>query len=175
MYDVNGYYPGKGLSEWALGDGDVLTLRFTLAWGKDIDGYGATGGMYGSLSGYCGIWRDGAFYPLEHSYVETARVEPTETEDGYTEQTCEKCGEVVRTVLPATGSPTEPPTDPPTEPPVDPTEPTDPPAEPPTSPPASTDPGEPTTATGAARTFCAFLNDHSHLHQPLKLPKGAPL
>ena len=189
MYDVNGYYPGKGLSEWALGDGDVLTLRFTLAWGKDIDGYGATGGMYGSLSGYCGIWRDGAFYPLEHSYVETARVEPTETEDGYVEQTCEKCGEVVRTVLPATGSPTEPPTDPPTEPPVDPTEPTDPPAEPPvdpteptdppaeppTNPPASTDPGEPTTSTGAARTFCAFLNDHSPLHQPLKLPKGAPL
>lgn len=34
MYDVNGYYPGKGLSEWMLGDGDVLTLRFTLAWGK---------------------------------------------------------------------------------------------------------------------------------------------
>ena len=26
MYDVNGYYPGKGLSEWMLGDGDVLTL-----------------------------------------------------------------------------------------------------------------------------------------------------
>ncbi len=39
MYDVNGYYPGKGLSEWMLGDGDVLTLRFTLAWGKDIDGW----------------------------------------------------------------------------------------------------------------------------------------
>ena len=113
MYDVNGYYPGKGLSEWALDDGDVLTLRFTLAWGKDIDGYGATGGMYGSLSSYCGIWRDGAFYPLEHSYVETARVEPTQDEDGYLERTCEKCGEVVLETLPALGpQPTEPPTEP---------------------------------------------------------------
>ncbi len=94
----------------------MLTLRFTLAWGKDIDGYGATGGMYGSLSGYCGIWRDGSFYPLEHSYVETARVEPTQTEDGYIERKCEKCGEIVREILPATGpAPTEPPTEPPTD------------------------------------------------------------
>lgn len=120
MYDVNGYYPGKGLSEWSLDNGDVLTLRFTLAWGKDIDGYGATGGMYGSLSGYCGIWRDGSFYPLEHSYVETARVEPTQSEDGYIERKCEKCGEIVREILPATGpAPTETPTEPPTEPPTD--------------------------------------------------------
>lgn len=124
MYDVNGYYPGKGLSEWALDDGDVLTLRFTLAWGKDIDGYGATGGIYGALSGYCGIWRDGAFYPLEHSFTETAHVEPTEGADGYIEHTCDKCGEVVREILPA---PTEPPTEPTTEPPTEPT--TEPPTE----------------------------------------------
>ena len=42
MYDVNGYYPGKGLSEWMLGDGDVLTLPITPAsyeWttGKNIE------------------------------------------------------------------------------------------------------------------------------------------
>ena len=139
MYDVNGYYPGKGLSEWSLNDGDVLSLRFTLAWGKDVDGYGASGGMYGSLSSYCGIWRDGAFYPLEHSFVETARVAPTEAEDGYVERTCEKCGEVERETLPATGpAPTDPPTEPPTDPPTE--LPTEPPTEPPTDPAANSVP-----------------------------------
>lgn len=131
MYDVNGYYPGKGLSEWMLGDGDVLTLRFTLAWGKDIDGFGATGGGYGVLSSYCYVWRDGQEIPLGHDWQETARVEPTETEDGYADYVCTKCAETRRDVLPKTGTvdptvPTEPtnPTDP-TDP-TDPTEPADP-------------------------------------------------
>ena len=128
MYDVNGYYPGKGLSEWMLGDGDVLTLRFTLAWGKDIDGFGATGGGYGVLSSYCYVWRDGQEIPLGHDWQETARVEPTETEDGYADYVCTKCAETRRDVLPKTGTvdPTDP-TDPtePTEPPTDPTDPTE--------------------------------------------------
>ena len=125
MYDVNGYYPGKGLSEWMLGDGDVLTLRFTLAWGKDIDGFGATGGGYGVLSSYCYVWRDGQEIPLGHDWQETARVEPTETEDGYADYVCTKCAETRRDVLPKTG--TVDPTDPtdPTEPPTAPTDPTE--------------------------------------------------
>ena len=144
MYDVNGTYPGFGMDGGFPSDGDVITLRFTLSWGKDIDGYGSTGGQYGSLSSYCGIWRDGTFTALAHDYRETGRAEPTATEDGYIERTCSKCGEVTREVLPATGpEPTEPPTDPPTEPP---TEPTDPPTEPPTEP---TDP--PTEPTDPAQ------------------------
>ena len=144
MYDVNGAYPGFGMDGGFPSDGDVITLRFTLSWGKDIDGYGSTGGQYGSLSSYCGIWRDGTFTALAHDYRETGRAEPTATEDGYIERTCSKCGEVTREVLPATGpEPTEPPTDPPTEPP---TEPTDPPTEPPTEP---TDP--PTEPTDPAQ------------------------
>ena len=130
MYDVNGYYPGKGLSEWMLGDGDVLT-PLTLAWGKDIDGFGATGGGYGVLSSYCYVWRDGQEIPLGHDWQETARVEPTETEDGYADYVCTKCAETRCDVLPKTGTvdptvPTEPtnPTDP-TDP-TDPTEPADP-------------------------------------------------
>lgn len=100
MFDVDGYYPGKGLSEWSLEDGDVLTLRFTLAWGKDINGYGNSGGQYGALSSYCGIWRDGSYTPMEHAYQETERVEPTEAEDGYVILTCSKCGETTRELLP---------------------------------------------------------------------------
>ncbi len=36
MYCVNGIYPNYSLSECYLQDGDVLRLRFTLAYGKDI-------------------------------------------------------------------------------------------------------------------------------------------
>lgn len=141
MYDVNGYFPGKGLSDYYLADGDTLTLRFTLAWGKDINGYGSTGGAYGSLSGYCGIWRDGSYTALSHDFREESRTEPTDTEDGCIEYACTKCGETKREVLPAL-HPTEPtePTNPsePTEPsePSEPTEPTEPtePVEPPTDP-----------------------------------------
>ena len=149
MYDVNGAYPGFGMDGGFPSDGDVITLRFTLAFGKDIDGYGATGGQYGSLSSYCGIWRDGTFIPLSHDYRETARVEPTATQDGYIEKTCSKCGDVTLEVLPATDpQPTEPttPTKPsqPTEPTDPPTEPTTPATEPPTEPSAPpTEPSDP--------------------------------
>ena len=144
MYDVNGAYPGFGMSEGYPSDGEVITLRFTLAFGKDIDGYGATGGDFGSLSSYCGVWINGAFTPLSHDYQETNRVEATDTEDGYIERVCSKCGEVEREILPARNpKPTEPTTEPTAEPTTEPTAepttetPTEPSAPPPANPPTA--------------------------------------
>lgn len=175
MYSVGGQlYPGKGMSSYYLSDGDVLYIRFTLSYGKDIAGFDASGGSYGTLSSYCGLWLNGEYIPqhqldagtktrepdctqpgemtysctvrgcrytetqpvgeaLGHDYHETARQEPTETEDGFVEETCGRCGDVRRQTLPKTGpdptdpQPTDPmPTDPvPTDPPEDPS-PTDP-------------------------------------------------
>lgn len=44
MYSVNGVYPNYSLSECYLQDGDVVRLRYTLAYGKDIGGSDAQGG-----------------------------------------------------------------------------------------------------------------------------------
>ena len=106
MYCINGMYPGIGLSEYYPIDGDELCLRFTLALGKDIGGYDATGsgGSEGSLSSYCGLWIDGRFIQLEHDYEIIQRVEPTDDEDGFIEYRCSKCHDIYREVLPA-GSP----------------------------------------------------------------------
>ena len=106
MYCINGMYPGIGLSEYYPIDGDELCLRFTLALGKDIGGYDATGsgGSEGSLSSYCGLWIDGGFIQLEHDYEIIQRVEPTDDEDGFIEYRCSKCHDIYREVLPA-GSP----------------------------------------------------------------------
>ena len=106
MYCINGMYPGIGLSEYYPIDGDELCLRFTLALGKDIGGYDATGsgGSEGSLSSYCGLWIDGGFIQLEHDYELIQRVEPTDDEDGFIEYRCSKCHDIYREVLPA-GSP----------------------------------------------------------------------
>ena len=141
MYCLNGkLFPGKGLSDYYLNDGDSIVLRYTLAWGKDIGGYVSENGGYGNLSAYCGIWVNGEYTPLSHHWnTETPlRVEPTATEDGYVEYTCSLCGETYRETLTHTGTidPTEP-TDP-TEP-IDPTEP-DEPADP-------SEPAEPAEAT----------------------------
>ena len=106
MYCINGMYPGIGLSEYYPINGDELCLRFTLALGKDIGGYDATGsgGSEGSLSSYCGLWIDGGFIQLEHDYEIIQRVEPTDDEDGFIEYRCSKCHDIYREVLPA-GSP----------------------------------------------------------------------
>ena len=106
MYCINGMYPGIGLSECYPINGDELCLRFTLALGKDIGGYDATGsgGSEGSLSSYCGLWIDGGFIQLEHDYEIIQRVEPTDDEDGFIEYRCSKCHDIYREVLPA-GSP----------------------------------------------------------------------
>ena len=82
-------------------------MRFTLSYGKDIGGYDSTGGGYGSLSSYCGLWINGGYQALGHDFVETDRLEPTETEDGYIHYRCSKCHEEKTDILPATGG-TEP-------------------------------------------------------------------
>ena len=94
MYSVNGtLYAGKGLSEYYLSDGDTLYIRFTLAYGKDIGGYNASGGSYGRLPTYCGRWINGTYID-EHAWEE-ARIlrEPTCTEPGRTAQVCSVCGD----------------------------------------------------------------------------------
>lgn len=102
MYSINGtLYPGKGLSEYSLNDGDSITLRFTLAYGKDIS-RSVTG--YGGIGGYCGVWIDGACIeiPGNHDYMEVSRLEPTSDTDGYIEYMCSKCGRTYFEELPAT-------------------------------------------------------------------------
>lgn len=152
MYSINGtLYEGTGMSGYKVRNGITIYLRFTLSYGKDIGGYDATGGGYGALSSYCGLWINGGYQALDHDFEEVERVEPTETEDGYILYRCTRCHEEETDVLPATGGETEPtdpdPTDPdPTDPtPTDPTEPTPTdPTQPEPTEPTPTDPSEPT-------------------------------
>lgn len=138
MYSINGtQYEGTGMSGYKVRNGITIYVRFTLSYGKDIGGYDSTGGGYGSLSSYCGLWINGGYQALGHDFVETDRLEPTETEDGYIHYRCSKCHEEKTDILPATGGGTEPIEPAPTEP--VPTEPT--PTEP--SAPVVTDPTEP--------------------------------
>lgn len=117
MYSINGsVYADKGMSERYLQNGDVLYLRFTLAYGKDIGGYSATGGSYGRFSTYCYRYIGGSEVFLEHGDMEEIeRQEPTDTEDGYVLRECARCGEQERETLPAaTPSPEPSPSDEPT-------------------------------------------------------------
>lgn len=43
MYSINGDYPNYGFSDAYLLDGDVVRIRFTLFYGADIAGFGASG------------------------------------------------------------------------------------------------------------------------------------
>ena len=158
MYSINGtLYEGTGMSGYKVRNGITIYVRFTLSYGKDIGGYDSTGGGYGSLSSYCGLWINGGYQALGHDFVETDRLEPTETEDGYIHYRCSKCHEEKTDILPATGGtePTEPdPTEPvPTEP--TPTEPSDPvvtdPTEPSPSDPSDPTPTEPTSEQARMR------------------------
>lgn len=101
MYFINGSLcPGKAMSAWTLNGGETISLRFTLAYGKDV---GGTSSSEGTLSSYCAQWVDGQVKELGHDYQETARIEPGPDTDGYIEYTCSKCGETKRDILPATG------------------------------------------------------------------------
>lgn len=105
MYSVNGtLYAGKSLSSYFLSDGDVLYLRFTLAFGKDIGGYTSTGGSYGLLPTYCGRWVNGGYID-EHQWGEpTCTTAPTCTLDGQWTAVCAVCGDSKLTQLePALG------------------------------------------------------------------------
>ena len=114
MYSVNGHYAGKGLSQWKPNNGDVIALRFTLSYGKDV---GGSGQGTGALRSYCGIWADGVYTAThvfdpengggDYDQDMTKRIEPTETEDGQEVWVCRKCEDMRTIVLPRTGSETE--------------------------------------------------------------------
>lgn len=62
MYSVGGgtYYPSVSLSDYELKDGDVLTLRYTLAYGMDI-GDGTSSFCVSALNGALTVnhkWQD---------------------------------------------------------------------------------------------------------------------
>lgn len=44
MYSVNGDFPNYGFSDAYFLDGDVVRIRFTLNYGRDINGFGGMGG-----------------------------------------------------------------------------------------------------------------------------------
>lgn len=44
MYSVNGHYPNYGFADCYLLDGDVIRIRYTLFYGRDIGGSGGLGG-----------------------------------------------------------------------------------------------------------------------------------
>jgi hypothetical protein len=51
LFSLDGvYYPGLSMCQYSLEDGDVLTLRYSLAYGWDVGG-GTQG--YGNPAGYC--------------------------------------------------------------------------------------------------------------------------
>lgn len=110
LYFINGELcPGKAMSAWILNGGETITIRYTLAYGKDV---GSTSEVEGALSNYCAKWVNGQVIELGHDFVESDRVEPEAAQDGYIEYTCTRCGETKRDVLPATGEEPETP-DPP--------------------------------------------------------------
>jgi len=83
LFSLDGtYYPGLSMSEYSLEDGDVLTLRYTLAHGWDVGG-GTAG--YGNTLGYCVTALDGKFF-IQH------QMETVEAEDGSLRYVCHCCG-----------------------------------------------------------------------------------
>lgn len=85
MYSIGGsYYPGQSMSAVRLKDEDVLTLRYTLAYGWDI---GGGSDNYGNVVGYCAEGRNGTIY-VNH------RWETAEDPDGSVRYVCRCCGMV---------------------------------------------------------------------------------
>lgn len=83
VYSIDGsYYPGQSMCEYSLEDGDVLTLRYTLAYGWDIGG-GTSG--YGNTAGYCVTAINGSF-DINHQMEEVV------DENGVVTYVCRCCG-----------------------------------------------------------------------------------
>lgn len=83
LYSVGGtYYPGQSMSYLYLKDGDILYLRYTLAYGWDV-GSGTEG--YGNTQGYCVTARGGE-WSIHHQMEEVTAA------DGTTTQVCRCCG-----------------------------------------------------------------------------------
>ena len=85
MYTVNGVVYDRGMSALSLTDKAELSLRFTLACGKDG---GASPTDDGKLRSYCGIWADDTYTPLAH----VPQGEGVPRQDGIIEYTCRNCG-----------------------------------------------------------------------------------
>lgn len=56
MYSINDLYSSYGFNKAYVQDGDIVRIRFTLAYGKDIGGYAAMEGTYGVLQSYGKEW-----------------------------------------------------------------------------------------------------------------------
>lgn len=85
MYSIGGsYYPGQSMSAVRLRDGDVLTLRYTLAYGWDI---GGGSDNYGNVVGYCVTAINGDITPRH-------QMEEVEDPDGSIHYVCRCCGMV---------------------------------------------------------------------------------
>lgn len=99
MYFVNRYLPNRGFSDYYLSNGDVVTVCFTLAKGRDI-GAAAFG-----ESQFCYMWRNGSVTEISdaHKFEETERVEPSCETAGSVVRRCTLCGEEQIEELPATG------------------------------------------------------------------------
>lgn len=83
MYSIGGsYYPGQSMSAVYLKDGDVLTLRYTLAYGWDI---GGGSDNYGNIVGYCVTAINRDITPIH-------QMEEVEDPDGSIHYVCHCCG-----------------------------------------------------------------------------------
>lgn len=83
LFSLDGvYYPGLSMCQYSLEDGDVLTLRYSLAYGWDVGG-GTQG--YGNTAGYC-------VTALNGSYTINHRMETVEQSDGSLVYQCHCCG-----------------------------------------------------------------------------------
>ena len=83
LFSLDGvYYPGLSMCQYSLEDGDVLTLRYSLAYGWDVGG-GTQG--YGNTAGYC-------VTALNGSYTISHRMETVERPDGSLVYQCHCCG-----------------------------------------------------------------------------------
>lgn len=83
IYLLDGSSPSSDMASVLLNDGQTLTLRFTLAYGKDVVGQESTG-YGGKFSHYCGVWIDGGYQEwFGHEYT---------LDDGSTADACIRCG-----------------------------------------------------------------------------------
>ena len=83
LFSLDGvYYPGLSMCQYSLEDGDVLTLRYSLAYGWDVGG-GTQG--YGNTAGYC-------VTALNGNYTINHRMETVERSDGSLVYQCRCCG-----------------------------------------------------------------------------------
>lgn len=93
MYSVNGSTPQRSIGSYHVQDGDVITLYFSVAGGKDL---GQSSSGQGNLTRYCGIWMRGG-YTENHSISEdsyTVYQEPTCTEVGWAYYKCSNCDKI---------------------------------------------------------------------------------